>query len=80
MHKILTAAELRFGEVIKIEKKNPTATKSEYKLTIRRDNPVFHDRPFMTITGYIDHASGAVAFCWGHYDLTEEQILDKESV
>jgi len=75
---ITAAADKRFGRVIEIRSLEDYAC----KLLILRDQPVFPDRPYMTVTAdnnpvrRIGAPLEDVAFFWGHYDLTLEEAQD----
>jgi len=47
---------------------------NEYFVACKRHEPVFPDSPYMTITACIRLEKHQVAFYWGHYDLTCEQV------
>jgi hypothetical protein len=70
IHDIEKAATARFGDVIRVARK----AEREYFVACRRRAPVFPDRPYMTITACIHEDIQRVAFYWGHYDLTADQL------
>lgn len=67
MQNIVKEASRKFGSIIEIKQKDGGG----YKLIILRDEPVFSDRPYMTITAYENGDSAD--FFWGHYDLTRDE-------
>lgn len=75
---ITCEADKRFGRVLEIRSLDDYGA----KLLILRNEPVFPDRPYMTITADnnpvrdIGAPLEKVAFFWGHYDLTLEQAQD----
>lgn len=68
IHDIEKAATAKFGDVIKAVRK----ADREYFVACKRREPVFPDRPFMTITACIQE--DRVTFYWGHYDLTADEM------
>ena len=71
--KVIEAATQKFGEVIGIQQTQVQGRKDHtYKVTIIRTSPPLPEAPCMTITAYM--TLGEVAFIWGHYDLTLEQV------
>ena len=72
LKEIIEAAESKFGPVLAARIRNEK--EGECKLAIMRDGkPTYPDHNYMTITGF-RKASGEISFCWGHYDMTAEQI------
>lgn len=67
--RLTAAAQERFGEVLSI---TPKTREGDFRLFIRRIDPVFPEAPFMSITGYMK--GNEALFVWGHYDLTEERM------
>lgn len=72
---ILLRASHKFGKVEDFKNKN----NGEFLLAIKRKEPVFLDKPYMTITARIygidENGVSAVDFYHGHYDLNEAQAL-----
>jgi hypothetical protein len=56
----------QMGDLIEFRR----ASDDRFVLLIRRTNPTFKDRPYMTIRARLDH--GADGMYWGHYDLTAD--------
>jgi hypothetical protein len=67
---VVKAASAKFGEVLKIIRRD----EREYFVACKRFEPVFPDSPYMTITAGVREEIGEIAFYWGHYDMTLEQI------
>jgi len=67
---VARAARRKFGDVMKVIRRDGR----EYFVACKRRDPVFADRPYMTITACISEETSKVAFYWGHYDLTAEQV------
>jgi hypothetical protein len=65
------AAFVKFGKVVLI---NDGPKYGEFIVMCERQNPVFVDKPFMTIKAYIyvENDKVEVAFQHGHYDLSRE--------
>ena len=71
-HPILEAAEAKFGLVTSFYEHRPHGYAF---LVIKRNNPVFSDKPYMTIRGS-KWPDGTIAFYWGSYDLTEARAME----
>lgn len=68
MEKLIRAAEDKFGAVEEsAEHKN-----GGFVFMILRQEPANPAFPYMTIRGILS-PGGSADFCWGHYDMTEEQ-------
>lgn len=65
LSEIIKAAEVKFGKVLETRSRSNDG----FVLAIRRDNPTFSERPYMTITAFSPDN-----YCWGHYDLTRERM------
>ena len=64
---LFEAAQAKFGEVIGFD----TRKAGDFVFLIKRSNPTFADRPYMTVCGSMMDTNGA-SFYWGHYDMTQE--------
>lgn len=67
--RIEKAAKIKFGEVVK---SSLSQRPSGWKITIKRDRPVFPDKPYMEIIAYF--TMNGVAFEHGHYDLSAADV------
>jgi len=70
---VTAAAKAKFGELLSAVKKN-----GAWALGIKRDQPVFEDKPFMTIKARVSNGvvkyPNTVEFYWGSYDLSEADM------
>jgi hypothetical protein len=67
---VVQAAWVKFGDVLKVIRRED----GEYFVACKRREPVFPDRPYMTITAGVREDIGEIAFYWGHYDITALQV------
>jgi hypothetical protein len=70
IQEVVKAARAKFGAVMKVIRTN----EDEYFVACKRDNPPLPERPYMTITAFVLKDSQGVAFYWGHYDMTVEEV------
>jgi hypothetical protein len=67
---VAKAARTKFGDVMKVIRRD----RREYFVACKRREPVFADRAYMTITAGVREDIGEIAFYWGHYDMTLDQV------
>ncbi len=70
IQEVVKAARAKFGAVMKVIRRE----QSEYFVACKRDNAPLAERPYMTITACCGKDAKGVAFYWGHYDLTIEEV------